>query len=137
MAAGDLKKVSIKRELAQEIFRTHFVDDYLEADGYPTLYGCQLVLDFPESGYSDPIENAQDYLINQGNGVAFANIAIPVEAGNSVGSIIIQRRVNGVWYDFYTIELMPENQQEIDSITFENNGLFYITSLLFEFTNTH
>lgn len=133
MAAGDLKRVSIKRELAQYMFRSHFIDEFHSA----TLVGCQIVLDFPESGYSDPIVNAQQFLINQGNGVAFANIAIPVEAGNTVGSIIIQRRDNNIWYDFYTIELLPENQQEIDSITFDNNGLFYITSLLFEFKDTH
>lgn len=132
MAAGDLKTVSIRREVAREILKGQFTITMNST----TKAGTELILDDVNSGYLPAIQNADQFIINQGNGIAFANIAIPVPAGAEIGSIILRRTENNIDYDLYVIELMPETQQETDSLYFENAGILYITSLLFEFKLT-
>lgn len=138
MAAGDLKTVSIRREVAREILKGQFTITGV-GTGFNTNVraGTELIIDDVNSGYLPAIQNADQFIINQGNGIAFANIAIPVPAGAEIGSIILRRTESGgTDHDLYVIELMPETQQEIDSLYFENAGILYITSLLFEFKLT-
>ena len=135
MAAGDLKTVSIRREVAREILKGQFTLTDIEGGGLRV--GTELIIDDVNSGYLPAIQNAEQFIINQGNGIAFANIAIPVPAGAEIGSIILRRTEKGTDHDLYTIELMPETQEEIDSLNFENAGILYITSLLLEFKLTY
>ena len=134
MAAGDLKTVSIRREVAREILKGQFTLTDVKGGGLRP--GTELILDNVNGDYLPAIQNADQFIINQGNGIAFANIAIPVPAGAYIGSIILRRTEKGTDHDLYVIELMPETQQEIDSLYFENAGILYITSLLFEFKLT-